>query len=331
MDKWIKENKITAGIIIVLLIALGVVYFGKQPTKMGNSEQPSKPTEQKTNFGEKVLSFDTLNQAEKFEDLSKWGLVAPDQYNHTSGKNLILLAIKAKSFFKGTWVAAHGLLGTNMIDAGVLDRAGYESLFHSLFVRQGFKMYADNLMSGNSTNLLVEFDGTIKPTKSIIARREAAIYSLSQELEARYIYNDAGNFGRNYFPEPNRTNNEKLKKALLGGLKIYIELLNEGFDDKTLKDSLGMAWASLFYDRVDISNTDIHKLGPLQIYTDALKATLAKLNEKKNHSYDFLCELGAEMQSRGLASDDKILLPEDDNNYQAILKIIEKDLENIKK
>src|SRR4051812_22256829 len=33
MDKWIKENKITAIIIIVLVAVLAIVYFCKQPTK----------------------------------------------------------------------------------------------------------------------------------------------------------------------------------------------------------------------------------------------------------------------------------------------------------
>lgn len=328
MNKWIKENKIATGIIIILLVVLGVVYFGKQPTKIGSTEKPTQPKEEKVSFGEKVLSFETLNKVEKFENLTKWGLVAPEQYNHVSGKNLVLLAIKANSFFKGDWAAAHGLLGTNMLDVDVIDRIGYRSLFSSLFATQGFKMYANSIMDDA---LLVDIDGTIKPTKSIIARREGAIYAVSNQLEGRYIYNDSGNFGRNYFPEPNRTSNEKLKKAILAGLKVYNELLGMGFDDKTLKDTLCVAHASLDYDGLIISDTDIYKLGPLQVCTDAMKATLNKLNKGKNHNYNFLYELGWEMQSRGLASDDKILLPEDEKNFEALLKIIEKDLDSIKK
>ncbi len=33
MDKWIKENRITTAIILVLVVVLAVVYFGKQPAK----------------------------------------------------------------------------------------------------------------------------------------------------------------------------------------------------------------------------------------------------------------------------------------------------------
>lgn len=328
MDKWIKENKIATGIIVILLVTSGVVYFSKQPTKIGSTEKLIQPKEEKVSFGEKVLSFETLNKVEKFEDLTKWGLVAPEQYNHTSGKNLILLAIKANSFFKGDWAVAHGLLGTNMLNVDVIDRIGYSSLFSSLFVTQGFKMYANSIMDNA---LLVDIDGSIKQTKSIITRREGVIYAVSNQLEGRYIYNDAGNFGRNYFPEPNRTSNEELKKAVLAGLKVYNDFLDMGFDDKTLKDTLCVAHASLDYDGITISDTDVYKLGPLQVCTDALKATLNKLNEDKNHDYNLLCELGWEMQSRGLASDDKILLPEDEKNFEALLEIIEKDLDSIEK
>lgn len=326
MSRWIEENKIATIIIIILMIVLVIVYFDKQPEEI-NKTNTSEIVKEKLNLDGNVLSFDSLDQVEKFADLSKWGLVASGQYNHTSGKNLILLAIKATSFFQGDWVAAHGLLGVNMINVDVLDRIGYQSLFLSSFATQGFKMYASSLMDDMA--LLVDFDGSIKPIKSIIARREAAIYSLSRGFEGRYIFSDAGSFGRNYFPEPSRISNAELKKALIDGLKIYNELLKEGFKDKTLKDSLGMAWASLDYDSVNISDTDVYKLGPLQVYTDALKATLVKLNKKKNHSYNILYELGWEMQARGLAFNDEILLPEDDSNFQAMLKIFEDDLDAI--
>jgi len=329
MDKWIKENRITSIAIIILLLVLGLVYLTRQSSQIGSTEEPSWPTEERVNPDINVLSFETLDKAETFEDLAKWGLVAPEQYNHTSGKNLILLALKSNSFFKGDWVAAHGLLGVNMLDVDVLDRIGYKSLFQSGFVTQGFKMYANNIM--DDLSLLAEWDGSIKPVLSIIARREGAIYSVSRELNERYIYNDEGNFSRNYFPEPNRQSNEGLEKAVLDGLTVYNELFGQGFDDKTLKDTLCVAHSSLDYDGLAIRDTDIYKLGPLQVCTDALKATLAKLNKKRDHSSDFLYELGWEMQSRGLASDDKILLPEDEKNHEAILKVVEKDLDSIRK
>jgi len=310
------KNTLPYAIIVILVIALGVVYSSKTETK-----QPTVLS------GDKVFSFDTLDQAEEFEDLEKFGLQAPESYNHTKGKNLILLAIKATSFFKGDWVMAHGLLGVSMLDVSVEDRIGYESLF--LSSAQRFKMFGSFINDDNA--LLVDFDRQVKPTKSVIATREAYIYSLSDQLNGRYIYNNAGNFGRNYFPERNRDSNVQLENTLVNGLKFYSGLKDKGYDDKTLKDMLGIAYASLDYDGVIISDTNLYTIGALQVYSDALTATLAKLNENSDHSYQFLEELGWEMQSRGLATDDKILLPDDEKNFEAILKIIEEDLNNIKK
>jgi len=329
MIKWIKENKIATVIIVVLLIMVGYQYLGKQAIKIGDTRVPAKTSEERINFEEKVLSFDTLNKAEKFEDLPKWGLVAPEQYNHEGGKNLIMLAIKANAIQKGDWVTAHGLLGTSMLDVDLLDRIGYKSLFSSMFAIQGFKMYASSL--DTDMGLIVDLDGTVKPTKSIIAQREGIIYTASNELEGRYVYNDAGNFGKNYLPEPNRKSNVKLTKILLNGLKVYNQLKTAGFDDKTLRDTLCITYASLDYDNVSVDSTDIYYLGSLQVCKDTLKATLTKLNSEKNNNYNFLQELGWEMQSRSLTSGDGILIPDDEKNFEAMVKVIEKDLDSIKK
>ncbi|QQG43202.1 MAG: hypothetical protein HYW45_03300 [Candidatus Daviesbacteria bacterium] len=329
MAKWIKENKIAAGIIVILIGILGFVYFDKNPSKIGDIGKTSQLAQESTSFGDKVLSFNSLDKVEKFEDLTKWGLVAPEQYNHTAGKNLIMLAIKANAIQKGDWVTAHGLLGTSMLDVDLLDREGYKSLFSSMFTIQGFKMYASSL--NTDMGLLVDIDGTVKPTKSIIAQREGIIYAASNELEGRYVYNDAGNFGKNYLPEPTRKSNAKLSKILLNGLKVYNQLRTAGFDDKTLRDALCITYASLDYDNVSVDSTDIYYLGSLQVCKDALKATLTKLNSEKDNNYNFLQELGWEMQSRSLASGDGILIPDDEKNFEAMLKVIEKDLDSIKK
>ena len=51
----------------------------------------------------------------------------------------------------------------------------------------------------------------------------------------------------------------------------------------------------------------------------------------KDHSANFLYELGSQMQIRNLAHNDKILLPEDEKNYEAMLQVFEEDLKKIKK
>lgn len=231
-----------------------------------------EPAQKRVTFDNKVLSFETLDRIEKYEELPKYGLVAPEQYNHKSGKYLVVLALKAMSWFKGNWLMAHGLLGTNMLDVNAYDRSGYQSLFLSLIQR--YKMYASYL---NDNNISLLTEGIRKPSgslRSIISIREALIYLVSWQLNARYIYTADGNFGRRYLPERGRKSNEQLKQLLIDGLKVYRQLAEMGFDDKTLKDTLGMAYASLDYDGVYLSYADTRDLGVLQVYSDALTATL---------------------------------------------------------
>lgn len=45
MDKWIKENKIASGIILVLIVVLAVVYFNKQSTGIAGKNEFQKKQE----------------------------------------------------------------------------------------------------------------------------------------------------------------------------------------------------------------------------------------------------------------------------------------------
>jgi len=274
----------------------------------------------------KVLSFESLDKIEMYDDLPKYGLVAPNHKNHVSGKNLIMLALKATSFLKGDWVLAHGLLGVTMLDVEVIDFIAYRSLFMGGIKRS--KMHS----SYSGDNSLLAFQQKTTPnSKSIITKREAAIYLLSNELRSRYVYNDKGNFERNYDPQPGRKSNEKLKDAFKGGITVLQELSEMKYRDDTLRDILGMAYASLNHDSLFLSFEETRSLGPLQVYSDALSATLKRFKENPDHSYDLLNELEWEMQSRGLTINDQILLPVKNDNFQAILRIIEKDIDVIKK
>jgi hypothetical protein len=178
---------------------------------------------------------------------------------------------------------------------------------------------------GRNNSLLIELNGDrSRPSaKSIIARREGVIYGISTQLEWRYI--------KDKYPDDFSYSNETMKALLLSGLSLYNELLEMRFNDKALKDTLGIAWASSRRNQVEIQDKNIYRLGHYQIYADALQAILNNLNESKNHSYDFLTDLCNQMESRGLTTHDLVLFPDDDTNYQAMLKIIEKDLDSIKR
>jgi len=267
-------------------------------------------------FERNVRSFNTLTEANKFEDLKNWGLVAPDQYNHAAGKNLILLALNPTAARKGDWMSSIGLLGVQMLNCDVTSRQAYKSLLaQNLVHNSGVKMYGTTLVSNNGPVCL-----SIS-SKSVIGRREAAIYGIGSCFFGRYCACPASEVD---------SANQYLKRALDGGIKVYLELLAEGYDDKTLKDAVNMARASLDLDKLLDGDSESKEMGPLQIYRDALIAAIGDIKGGK-----FVCSadifsmvLQNEMFKRGLTTDDEILLPRDAKPFAIILKIIELDLTN---
>ena len=275
------------------------------------------------------LLFEELDSVENYEDLSQYGVLPPEIKNHKAGKNLILLSIKATAFRKGDWVMTYGLLGASMLDVEAINYIAYRSLFLSLIER--YKMHTSYILWSKNLYLIASLSPSKENSMSIITLREVTIFRISSGLTERFIYNAEGNFARNYLPETNRESNKSLKKALISGLEIYSQLEKTGFKDATLRDALGMAYASLDFDSVRVSVSDLYRLGALQVYVDALEATLGKLRKRPNHSYQFLEELGFEMSVRGLVTDEEILLPSNTENLNAILTIVANDLDSIKK
>jgi hypothetical protein len=92
-----------------------------------------------------------------------------------------------------------------------------------------------------------------------------------------------------------------------------------------------MGHASLDYDRVTLTHPSLSKLGPHQVYRDALTATLTSLQSERDHSHQFLEQLGWQMSTRDLATYDEILLPNDKPAFAVLLKLIERDLTAIAK
>ena len=71
-------------------------------------------------------------------------------------------------------------------------------------------------------------------------------------------------------------------------------------------------------------------LGYYQVFKDALKATLTRMQKVKNHSYNLLYRLCGEMYSRGIECTETIFTPSSQEELNAILKLITGDLNNIK-
>jgi hypothetical protein len=90
-----------------------------------------------------------------------------------------------------------------------------------------------------------------------------------------------------------------------------------------------MVAASLEYDSIKLDLDSIIQLGPMQVYRDALAATLKELRGQPDHSHQFLTVLGQEMSLRGVATDDIIFLPTVGVDYTNLVRIIEEDLQRL--
>ena len=99
---------------------------------------------------------------------------------------------------------------------------------------------------------------------------------------------------------------------------------NAGYDDKTLHDSLGVACEALSQEGTFVQQCVL--LGAPQLYADVIDATLRSVGMLNN----YLEMLGTQMQVRGLAHVDRLLFPEEEEEHQTILRLIEADIDGIR-
>ena len=273
------------------------------------------------------LTASTLKNL-NYDQLPHFGVLPPGKTDHARGKGLILMGIAATSFGKGNWVQAHGLLGTSMLECGVLECNAYRSLFGFDRGGAGGKM-SETLEMDNG--LLLRGGTKAVVGNSIILRREMVMYSASRHLRGRFIYNRAGNYGRDYSPQPGRDAQELISDLRLG-VKVYDELHKKGYRDETLECVLGTAYAVLMFDRVQVSrDVGINGLiGSGQVYIDALRAALASLRKlPSDHSQDVIEKIEQELRTRNLKIDDQMLLPDHPDQLQALLQLLEADLDDL--
>ena len=309
MDKWIKDNKLTA--IIFVVIAIGVVFFF------------------------------VFKKQEPVVVLGDYSLPSYGQYNSETAKNLILLPLKAvidpsNEVNDNNQRLGYGLLGASLLDTGdEYPMLGYRSFFLGGSDIVGFygvtsKMEASFLHQENI--LLIEPDLSIVPTGSIIRKREAAIYAIVFGLDDRYTYKDTHEmvYDRDHILRSNKL----LANVLREANQVFDGLKDKGYDDLTLKYAIGILHASLRDDGVDTGNINRYKFGTSQIYTDALKSTLRKypLAPTKNEG-TFLRILISEMSNRDLNMLDLAFFKKQDqtDDTPALIKIIEEDLDKISK
>jgi len=279
-----------------------------------------------------VKSFDEMKDVETYEELKDYGLVVPNSTDHVAGTNLILLALKVNVAGKGHWVPAHGLLGVSMLNVSVQDRIGYQNLFLSIFDRSKYYNSASN---ENSWIWPGSGDCRVGPfkfvkTASILVKRENLIAYLAYEVSSRFEFDREGNYARIYRPDNRLDSKKRIASAITAAQEVLTELKRQGLDDICLKNLIGICLAQLLYDG-SIQITFEKLPFPIQVYSDALKATIERLKARSGHSMIFLKELYWEMAARGISDYDPFLLPPDEATAQAIQEIISTDLKHIEK
>lgn len=268
---------------------------------------------------------------ERWDELTKYGLLPLDVYDMKSAKRLIILAIQATATLKGNWWTAHGLLGATRIpqqpDEALYASIGYASLFRSASASffRGTKMEAVD--KGPYSGLLdVMFDEA--SSSSWVYMREHYLGRLGYELNDRFRYNEEGNYGCILSPAPNHKMSLVMKQTVEQACAFYETMREKGFDDKTLGDAIGVASAVLEYDGIKLDSDVIFGLPHAkQIYKDVLTDVIKDIQKGTSFSY----ALAAQMDIRGLQKDDIIAMPESQEQMDAIVKLIKEDLDNIEK
>ena len=272
--------------------------------------------------GEKKYPFNSLHELKSLDDLHKFGLSSPDKTDHEKGTQLIMLALSTNVADYPDWTLAHGLLGATMLNASPIEKASYQSFFMSLNNFRNYKMNENQKIT-----FLFETDtNAITKTPSLIVKRELVITAISRSLHNRFTYNGTGDFKQIYTPEKNRHSHKQLKEMLKTGLSIYGEFEDREFDDQTLLSILGITYATLTFDNVDLSDLDLRYLDPKTIYEETLKITLDSLAKRPKHGYKFLLLLNDKMDRKKLSTKDKMLFTKKKNIKKPLLEIINNDL-----
>ncbi len=219
-----------------------------------------------------------------------------------------------------------------MLNVSDNDSIAYESMFKRIL---GSKLETTMLMNGNVLLEENHFKDSFSfpATNSWITKRESIFYVLSGLIDSRFVFDNEGNYERNYAPDSKRKYRKKKLEVLKRGLNLLKQFRSEGFNDLTLRDSLGVFYAIVERDYGTLNEIFLKDrvwITPIQKYRDVLEATLDILKKKpKDHSAEFLTELRVQMTIRDLATYDMALSPKDFQSHQALLKIVEKDLKNI--
>lgn len=275
--------------------------------------------------GEKTYPLNSLNEIDSYAQLPKFGLTPPHEANHTTGKELIKLVLKEDPSYHPDWTLAHGLLGTSMLAASPLEKNAFKSFFMSLNHYNFYKMNENQ-----SLNLRNEPNETLfNASESLLVKRELAIASLSRLLHNRFTYNKKRELLIQFSPDKNHPTHPSLIFWFNKGLNIYSQLKAEECNDHLLHSLLGVSYALLKYDTLDLTSIENDIITDTTKHEDALKISLDFLKDNPKQSYKFLTILNNVMARKKLAVLDTLLLNSNKLSRQAMLNFIIKDLDKL--
>ena len=225
-------------------------------------------------------------------------------------------------------MAAHGLLGTELLNAHHIDKLAYRVLFSQLLVR-GDKMTASLAVDHA---LLMDYSSGLGlgpvDRQSIVTRRESLIAAIGEQISDRFTYNCKGNFERSYQPRLDCARTMEQEQLVRMGIDLFEELKSSGVIDETLRTAVGALFAVAKFDGRDMRGLGVAELlGTGQIYVDALAASLSYFRTlRADHSDAFLADLELRLSVRHRITHDCFLLPDSTQQLEKLLALIDRDL-----
>ncbi|MBI2214672.1 MAG: hypothetical protein HYU52_13585 [Acidobacteria bacterium] len=238
-----------------------------------------------------------------------------------TGATLIVRAISENADLNGPRMMSLGVLGSQMLDAPQHVTLGYQSLFGA--VGKGCKLdaaaHSEIRFAGATSN----DDGTVDvplPPSSLVAKREAMMYALAENLRSRLVLDDKGSPSGSFGGKRSKKD-EILARDLERANGLAVELDAAGVHDANLVDLAGMVAAVL--QRAGIKEAQPPAGSqPVSIYREALDMVPKIAKAGRDHA-EILTILAQSMEAKGLTGcTDRWLSPIDPAAHKKIVAAI---------
>lgn len=238
-----------------------------------------------------------------------------------TGSALVVRAISENADLNGPRMMALGVLGSQMLDAPQHVTLGYQSLFGAL--GKGCKLDAASHSEIRFAGATTNDDGTVDvpmPPTSLVAKREAMMYALAENLRSRLVLDDKG-IPSGSFGGKRSKKDEILMRDLERASALAVELDAAGVHDANLVDLGGMVAAVL--QRAGIKDAQPPAgAQPVALYREALDM-VPKISKAGRDHAEILVIVAQSMEAKGLTGcTDRWLAPADATAHAKIVKAI---------